>query len=98
MKRGVFTWTISKPVALEGLDQPTVVEVIKETKIGQGLKFLPRRIGHFKKMLQSLLDELVDTGKSLVRNEFAAVLEELHRQNGISLERYTEMKKYHEIL
>ena len=71
-----------------------VVEVIKETKIGQGLKFSQRTIGPLWKMLQTLLTELVDIGKSIVRDELVAVLVELRRQNGISLEQYNEINDH----
>ena len=63
------------------LDLPTV-EVIKETRKGQGWKFLPRTIGLLKKMPQSLLGELAETGK--MRNELTAVLKRPRRQKGIS--------------
>ena len=37
------------------------MDVIKEPKIGQGLKFLPITIESLKKMAQCLLEELVNS-------------------------------------
>ena len=54
-----------KLVDLEELDLPSVVEIIKETKIGQKFE-LSRPIGQLKKMLQSLLEELAITEKLIV--------------------------------
>ena len=67
------------------------VEIIKE-KLDK-LKFFPRNICPLKKMAQSLLEELVDKGKSIMRNELTAVLEEHRGQKGNFLERYTEIKR-----
>ena len=47
-------------------------EVIKNTKVGQGLKFLPRKLTDLVKSLQVLLEELAETGKTDVRNKVAA--------------------------
>ena len=69
-----------KLVELEELDLPTVLEIIKETKIGEGLQFLPKTIGPLKKMLQSLLEELTEKENLIVRSGLSAVLEELHQQ------------------
>ena len=78
-----------KLVKLEDtFDLPAVTLVIKDTKIGQGLKFLPRKMTDLVKSLQRLLTELVETGSSTVRNNVTAVLEELLRRKGITQERY----------
>ena len=62
------------------------VGVIKNTKVGQGLKFLPRKLNDLVKSLKVLVEELDETGQSEARNKVAAVLEELLRRNGISLD------------
>ena len=75
----------------ETFDLPAVALVIKDTKIGQGLKFLPRKMNDLVKSLQRLLTELVETGSSTVRNNVTAVLEELLRRKGITQERYNSI-------
>ena len=40
------------------------MDVIKDTKIGQGLKFLSGKLTGLKQQLQIWLEELVDMGKS----------------------------------
>ena len=67
--------------------------VIKNTKVRQGLKFLPRKLNDLVKRLQVLLEELTESGENEVRNKGAAVLEELLRRNGTSLDRYTTIKE-----
>ena len=37
---------------LEQLDLPTIALVIKDTRVGQGLKFLPRKLTDLKQQLQ----------------------------------------------
>ena len=83
---------------LEDLSLPAVADIIKETKVGQGLKFLPQTLSALTKKLLPLLEELVKTGHSRVRNEVSGVLEELLRRGGISLYRYQALKEEHNIL
>ena len=61
--------------------------------IGQGLKFLPRKLTDLVKRLQVLLEERVETERSDVRTKVGAVLEELLRRNGITLNRSTAIKE-----
>ena len=83
---------------LEDMDLPAIALVIKDTKVGKEIKFLPRKLSDLKNNLQTWLDELVETGKTEVRNKVAAVLEELLRRKGISNERYTSIKEDNNIL
>ena len=78
---------------LEQIDLPTIALVIKDTKVGQRWKFLPRKLTDLKQQLQIWLKDLVETGRHDVRNKVGAVLEELLRRNGISHERYTNIKE-----
>ena len=80
------------------IDFPIVAAVIKETKIGQGLPFLPRKVRDLTKNLHVWLEELAETGSSTVRNKISALLEELLRQKGISHHRYTSIKEENNIL
>ena len=67
---------------------PTIIAIIKDTKIGNGLKFLPRTIHDLKRKLQLILTEVTVTGIDVMRKELFAVLDELLRQRGISTEDY----------
>ena len=62
---------------LEDMDLPAIALAIKDTKIGKGIKFLPRKLSDWKDNLQAWLEELVEMGKTEVDNKVAAVLEEL---------------------
>ena len=75
-----------------------LVDVIKDTKNGQGLKFLPRKLADLTKNLHIWLEEVVDTGKSDIRSKVAGLLEELLRRQGISNERYITIKEDNNIL
>ena len=71
---------------LEQMDLPTIALVIKDTKVGQGLNSLPRKLTDLKQQLEIWLKDLVETGHSETRKQVAAVLEELLKRNGISLD------------
>ena len=86
-----------KLAKIEEIDLPAVAAVIKERKIGQGLKFLPRKLTDLTTRLQIWLKEFAETGASGVRNKIAAVLEELLRQKGITQERYKSIKNENDI-
>ena len=87
-----------KLAKLEDLDLPAVALIIKNIKIGQGLKFLPSKMNDLVKSLQTLLTELFETGRSAVRTNLRAVLEELLQRKGITQERYNSIKDENDIL
>ena len=87
-----------KLMEIEEMDLPMVVDIVKETKVGQGVKFLPRVMDSLKKRLPLLLEEMVETGQTRVRTELEGILEELLRRGGISLKRYQHIKDEHNIL
>ena len=66
----------------------TIANIVKDTKIGQGLKFLPTAVGGLQKKL-ALLSAEFDAGNTTTRNELVAVLNELRRKNVITEEDYT---------
>ena len=74
------------------------VAVIKNSKVRQGLKFLPPKLNDQVKSLQVLLEELTETGENEVRNKVAAVIKGLLRRNGISLDQQTTIKEDNNIV
>ena len=66
------------PEQLENINLSPVADVIKDTKVGKGINFLPRTIVDLTKTLPLLLSELTETGMSDVKKEVAAILKELH--------------------
>ena len=72
---------------------PSIVAIIKDTKIGNGLKFLPRTIRDLKRKLQLILTEVTVTGIDAMKKELIAILDELLRQKGISVEDYNDVSK-----
>ena len=52
---------------LEGPDLEKITEVIMDTKIGQGLNFLPRTICNLRHTLHSLLKELEENGSEFIK-------------------------------
>ena len=68
---------LDKVLLGDELDSSRIVDVIKGTKVGQGFKFLPRKLNELVKSLQIWLEELTETGRSDLRKK-------LIRYNGIS--------------
>ena len=67
-----------KLVELDMSDLPAVALVIKDTKVGQGVKFLPNTMKSLRKSLGTLLKELIDTGNAVIKTQVIPLLEELH--------------------
>ena len=78
---------------LEYLDLDTIKEVITETKVGEGLNFLPRTIANLRYTLQSLLAELKESGNAFLKSKITAIMEELLRRSAIRDEEYENLKK-----
>ena len=78
---------------LEDPDLDTIKQVITETKVGEGLKFLPRTIGNLRHTLQSLLTELKASGSTFLKSNITAIMEELLRRNAIRIGEYENLKK-----
>jgi len=85
--------------ALKEVDLPRVVDIIKETKIGHGIKFLPSTVPDLKERLHHLLtDDSIDTELSYIKREIHALLEELLRRKAISDEQYSAIKEDNKML
>ena len=78
---------------LEDPDLHTIKEVITNTKVGEGLKFLPRTISNLRHTLQSLLTELKESGSALLKSKITAIMEELLRRNAIRVGEYENLKE-----
>ena len=87
-----------KLAQIDDLTSSRLIGIIKDTKIGRGLKFLPRKIADLTKNLHVWLEELAETDAYTVRNKISALLEELLQRNGISHDRYTSIKEENDIL
>ena len=59
------------------LDLNKLISVIKGTKIGRGLDFLPRKTNDLFNQLRVWLSEFAEEGTSVIRDKILAVLEEL---------------------
>ena len=82
----------------EGKDLEKIANVIKSSKIGNGLKFLPSKNNDLIDHLQTWLTELVDNGKNDLKQKIGAVLDELLRRRAITEERYNVIKEDNNIL
>ena len=68
--------------ALDDLaDQEAVADIVKGTKVGQGLKILPQTLDGLHKSWQLLQTELHETGSAMIRNRLAAVLKEFNAKS-----------------
>ena len=77
---------------LEDPDFERITEVIMDTKIGQGLNFLPRIICKLRHTLHSLLKELEEDRSELINSKVASILGELVNRNAIRREEYLNLK------
>ena len=68
-------------------DLAAIAEIIKETKVGRGLLFLPRTNHGLRQMLYSMIDNSVNDSTKVY-----ALVDELFRQKGISQRQYEEIK------
>ena len=75
-----------------------MTDVIRETKIGQGMNFLPRKTGDLVDSLREWMQEFVEIGGSVLQNKISSVLNELLQRKTISDERYNELKEEINIL
>ena len=73
-------------------DREKITEVIKDTKIGQGLNFLPRTISKLRHNLHFLLKELEGNGSEFIKPYVASILEELFNRNAIRRGEYVNLK------
>ena len=67
-------------------DMQTIKEVITSTKIGKGLNFLPRTLSSLRYALQSLLEDLKESGSAFLKSKLTVILDELLRRNAIRSE------------
>ena len=80
-------------VELEDPDLHTIKEVITNTKVGEGLKFLPRTISNLRHTLQSLLTELKESRNTLLKSKITAIMEELSSRSAIRVGEYENLKE-----
>ena len=69
-------------------DPRTTVMIIKDTEVGRGLKFLPRKLTDLKNKIQSAINE-----ENISLKDILVYLDEMFRKNGISVNDYQSIKK-----
>ena len=74
---------------LEDPDFEKITEVIMDTKIRQGLNFLPWTISKLRHTLHSLMTELEENGPEFIKSKVASILEELFNRNAIRRDKDT---------
>ena len=82
---------------IDAMDIKKLTDIIKETKIGQGLEFLPRKTGVLIDTFQQMLQELVNHGGAALKENILSFLNELVHRKKISVKRYDELKEQHDI-
>ena len=75
------------------IQQIQIANVIKDTKIGRGINFLPRKIDDLVKSLHMWLEELVGSGHVELKKKVSAVLDELLNRRSINKQNYESIKK-----
>ena len=79
-------------------DSAAVADIVKGTKVGQVLNFLPRTLDGLHKSWQLLQKELSEMGSAMIRNRLVAVLKQLNQRKIISDKLYVKLKDDNNIL
>ena len=82
---------------IDAMDIKKLTNIIRETKIGRGINFLPRKTDVLIDTLQQWLQELVENGGTALKNHISSLLNELRQRKKISEERYSQLKQQHNI-
>ena len=83
---------------IDAMDIKKLTDVIRESKVGQGMDFLPRKTDALIDMLQQLSEELVEKGGDFLKNKISSLLNELRQRKKISEERYEQLRQQHDIM
>jgi ferritin len=78
---------------IDEIDIKQLTDVIRETKIGQGMNFLPRKTGDLIDSLREWMQEFVEKGGTVLQNKISSVLNELLQRKTISDKRYNELNE-----
>ena len=73
------------------LDLNIIADVIKNTKIGRGLKFLPTTIDNLKAKLNGLVKDTATKGLDALKSNILAILDELLHKNGITKDEHASI-------
>ena len=83
---------------IDAMDIKKLTDIIRETKIGRGMNFLPRKTDVLIDTLQQWLQELVENGGTVLKNHISSLLNELRQRKKISEERYEQLRQQHDIM
>ena len=75
--------------ALDGTDMEKIANVLKGSKIGQGIPFLPTLLPELLNMFGKLWEKFEKNGSKMVKTKLLPILEELLRRGGIRDAQYT---------
>ena len=81
-----------KIIEMKDLTMNKLITVIKETKIGRGLDFMPRKTSELLNQLKLWVSEFAEKGTSILRAQILAALDELLQRKAISKTEYNSMK------
>ena len=73
------------------LDLNIIADVIKNTKVGRGLKFLPTTVDNLKTKLIGLIEDATTKGFDAMKYELLAILDELLHKNGITKDEHASI-------
>ena len=87
-----------KEILKNGKDLTEIADVIKSTKIGNGLDHLPTKINDLKKALNLWLTELVKSGNNDLKQKIGAILDEMLKRGVITQDRYHSIREDNDII
>ena len=74
--------------ALDSTDMGKIANVLKSSKIGQGIPFLPTSLSEVRAIFGKLYKKIEKDGSMMVRSKLLPILEELLRRGGITDAQY----------
>ena len=77
--------------AVDEIDIEQLTDVIRETKIGQGIDFLPCKTDQLIDTLGEWIKELAEKGGVVLQNKVSALLNELLMRKKLTEKRYKEL-------
>ena len=84
--------------ALDGTDMEKIANVLKGSKIGQGIPFLPTSLSELRNIFGKLYKKIEKPGSKMVKTKLLPILEELLRCGGIRDAQHAVLMQEHDKL
>ena len=77
---------------VDGADVDKISDVLKTSKIGQGISFLPTALSELRNTLKQLYEKFKEEGSEFVRKKLSPILDELRRLGAMTDDQYSTIQ------